>query len=122
MLESNILYTVSNYLACTFNNNLFVNKSQASFPNLTGNNNQFGLSSASLFVTSTSNDARYQLRAGSPAIGAGVGGMDAGMFGGANPYRLSGIPPTPSIYKLTSGSTQTSGNPYTIIFSTRSNN
>jgi hypothetical protein len=71
---------------------------------------------------SFSNDGRYALTAGSPAKGAGQNGTDMGMYGGANPYKLSGIPRIPSIYKLTAPSTTTSGNPYTITASERGNN
>ena len=69
-----------------------------------------------------SNDGRYALKPGSPAIGAGAGGIDCGMFGGTNPYKLSGMPRIPAFYKLTAPSNITSTNPYTITFSVRSNN
>lgn len=71
---------------------------------------------------SYSNDAKWALPAGSPAKGAGQGGADMGMFGGANPYKLSGMPRIPAIYRLTAPSNLTSGNPYTITLSVRSNN
>ena len=71
---------------------------------------------------SFSNDARWTLKAGSPAKSAGSGGSECGMFGGTNPYKLSGIPRVPSFYKLTSSSTTASTNPYTVTFSVRSNN
>ncbi len=71
---------------------------------------------------SFSNDGRWVLKAGSPAIGKGLGGTDCGIFGGTNPYKLSGIPPVPSFYLLTAASSITSTNPYTITFSVRSNN
>jgi hypothetical protein len=32
----------------------------------------------------------------SPGLGAGFGGTDCGIFGGAEPYVLSGIPPIPN--------------------------
>jgi len=47
---------------------------------------------------SVSTDGDWQLRSGSPAIGAGLDGVDCGMFGGSTPYVLSGIPAIPSIY------------------------
>lgn len=83
-----------------------------------------------VFVTSPSGypaapyslDNRYALSSTSPAKGAGEGGTDCGIFGGLNKYRLSGIPPTPSFYKLTAPTTTASSNPYTITFSVRSNN
>lgn len=36
-------------------------------------------------------DTQWRLKAGSPAIGAGIGGIDCGMYGGATPYKPSGI-------------------------------
>lgn len=52
-------------------------------------------------LTNPSTDGKYQLigEAGTnPAIGYGVLGEDCGIFGGSNPYVLSGIPALPSIY------------------------
>ncbi len=46
-------------------------------------------------------DTRWQLQSNSPAIGAGVDGEDCGIFGGPNPYKLSGIHSRPLIYELT---------------------
>jgi hypothetical protein len=71
---------------------------------------------------SFSNDGMWALKAGSPAKGTGQSGADMGIYGGANPYKLSGIPRIPAIYKLTAPSNTTSGNPYTITLSVRSNN
>jgi len=45
-------------------------------------------------------DARWQLAPNSLAIGAGEGGIDCGIFGGNDPYILSGLPPQPIIYEL----------------------
>ena len=46
-----------------------------------------------------SDDAKWMLKAGSPAIGAGVSGVDCGAFGGVTPYVLSGVPNLPHIYE-----------------------
>jgi hypothetical protein len=46
-----------------------------------------------------STDGKWQLKTGSPAIGAGVGGADCGVFGGNTPYILSGLPNLPRIYE-----------------------
>ncbi len=91
------------------------------------NHNQTNVNIGAVFVGyptqgTYSNDGRYVLAAGSPAIGTGENGVDCGVYGTTDPYRLSGIPPIPSFYKLTAPSTTTSGNPYTITFSVRSNN
>lgn len=69
-----------------------------------------------------SSDGRFALSAGSPAIKAGEGQTDCGIFGGPTPYHLSGIPSIPSIYKLTAPTTTATTNPYKITFSVRSNN
>ena len=92
-----------------------------------GNNNQVNVSSIDLFTSTGSDDGRYQLKPGSPAIGAGepINGVtpDAGAFGTADPYRLSGIPPIPTIYSLTvPASVPATATSINITFSTRSNN
>ncbi len=53
-------------------------------------------------IGTTSADARYQLKAGSPALTVGAGSTAIGMFAGSYPYKLSGLPPIPSIYLLSS--------------------
>lgn len=55
--------------------------------------NIFNVNTSLLFVGLVGNttDTQWRLRAGSPAIGAGEGGIDCGMYGGATPYRPSGI-------------------------------
>jgi hypothetical protein len=86
----------------------------------TANGNQQNVAAANLFVGGTaSTDGAYQLRAGSPAIGTGESGTDVGTFGGAVPYRLSGIPNVPTIYQY---SQSVSGNTLNATISTRSNN
>mgnify|MGYP001818958876 FL=1 len=46
-----------------------------------------------------STDGKWELKAGSPAIGTGSGGVDCGAFGGPTSYVLSGIPGLPHIYE-----------------------
>ncbi len=74
---------------------------------------------AQVYVETGSYDAAYQLCAGSPAIGAGVGGVDCGIFGGATPYKLSGIPAIPTIYNFVAPAT---GFTIPIQLGARSNN
>lgn len=52
-----------------------------------------------IFVDTGSPDGMYQLKESSPAKGYAVNGDDCGMFGGDEPYLLSGIPPIPTIYE-----------------------
>jgi len=93
-----------------------------------GDGNQNNVSQASLFIGATGNstDGQWRLAAGSPAIGAGetVSGItpDCGPFGTPDPYRLSGIPPIPTIYSLTVPTSVPVGQPLNVTISTRSNN
>lgn len=121
-----------------FQNNVLVSPSVANLPLNTfsynictgtqfpsGSNNQQNVNNASIFVGyptqgSYTSDNRYELLPGSPAEGTGNGGVDCGVFGGTQPYILSGIPPIPTIYKFESPNVVT-GN-FNITVSTRSNN
>jgi hypothetical protein len=106
----------------TVTNNLAVNAAVFG----TGNGNITG-TAAAIFEDPTnvsasfSEDTRWKLKAGSPAIGTGFGGIDMGIYGGAFPYIPSGIPSIPSIYKLAVPSTVTS-NTMNITISTKNNN
>lgn len=84
-------------LNCTFNNNISV-----SYQFGTGVNGNIGnVKMDEIFIGSTVNasqDGRYQLKSGSKATGAGLNGVDCGMFGGNEPYVLSGLPAFPAIY------------------------
>lgn len=78
-------------------------------------------------TTLNSSDAAFQLTANSPARNAGlIPGTatvtDCGPYGGTNPYKASGIPATPSFYRLNSPSSTTSGTTYPVTFSVRANN
>ena len=122
--------TIFNYSNTTFVNCFLTDLSQMPLvPAVTGTNNVFNVNAdnGNVFVGyptqgTNSNDGRFMLKAGSPAIGAGTGGVDCGAFGNTNPYKLSGIPATPAFYKLSAPSVNTSTNPYQITFSVRSNN
>jgi len=72
-----------------------------------GNGNLNSQLPASVFVNTGSDDAKWRLKAGSPAIGAGFNGVDIGLFGGAAPYTLSGIPAIPRITHLVVPTTAT---------------
>lgn len=121
-------------------NNIFTSGSTLKFANCTvkynisvtnnlpsDNNNQNNKPFESLFVQGSSPDGKYILKAGSPAIGAGepINGVtpDAGAFGTADPYRISGIPAIPTIYQLTvPENVSSTATKMTVTFSTRSNN
>ena len=98
----------------TVSHNIFA-QSQPSNP---GTNNQFNIDPSTLFIgpDGNSTDAQWQLSESSPAKGAGTNGDDAGMFGGPNPYILSGIPAIPRITEFIAPSSGSgnSGLPVTI--------
>ncbi len=88
----------------------------------TANNNKANVAEGSLFLgaLTASTDGTWQLKAGSPAIGAGVGGIDCGAFGGLGPYILSGVPTGPVIYQLNVSSHSTSGNKLPVTIKVKS--
>lgn len=55
--------------------------------------------------TGISTDAQWKLKTASPAIAYGANGEDCGLYGGIDPYVLSGMPPVPSIYYFSAPST-----------------
>jgi hypothetical protein len=79
------------------------------------NSNQASVAMSTVFVidpaTSSpspyTTDSRWTLKAGSPAIGAGASAEDCGIFGGGDPYVLSGLPAVPAIYDLIAPTTAT---------------
>jgi hypothetical protein len=93
-IENNIFLTAGTAIGETLNstikNNVFVSASQTN----ADATNVFGATVAALFVGLPGNttDTQWKLKPGSPALGAGVGGTDCGMYAGINPpYRISGI-------------------------------
>lgn len=98
-----------------FENNLFSGNSVPAT-----NGNQINVTMNAVFVGGTG-DAQYLLAFGSPAIGAGVGGTDCGLFGGLEPYKLSGIPPVPSIFTLGAATSTDQGTPLQVTISSRAN-
>jgi hypothetical protein len=111
VVENNVIQGIINISNSIFNNNILragsFNATNTAYYNNIGNDNQFGnqngnqqyVDMANVFLGTGSSDGQWQLKPGSPAIGAGTGGQDCGMFGGPNPYILSGIPPIPAIYE-----------------------
>lgn len=97
----------------TFRNNILIDRNikvDIKSPNIQNNlaqNAQFGTDNgnriyepADLFMGGTSSDGKYRIKANSPFIAAGTGGTQPGIFGGSEPYELSGVPPIPIIYEL----------------------
>ena len=115
IIENNVLYGNIVVNNAEFHNNILItggsSLSNVNYTHNIGNGTQFGSQNGNqqnvnmsiIFIGSTgdySTDARWQLAPGSPAIAAGVGGTDIGMFGGSTPYKLSGIPNIPAIYEI----------------------
>lgn len=72
---------------------------------VSGNGNQNNVVMTDVFLnTGSTNGKKYKLKVGSPAIGQGSGGLDIGIFGGSQPFQLSGMPAIPSIFNLVTSS------------------
>jgi hypothetical protein len=56
-----------------------------------------------IFVTNGTTDGKYQLEdyPANPALDAGIFDDECGLFGGSDPYKLSGIPDIPTIFEFT---------------------
>lgn len=91
----------------------------------TGNGNINGVTSSSIFTyISSSNipDSGYQLAVGSPAIGTGTSGANMGIFAGASPFVLSGLPPRPIITNFISSGVGNTTTPLQVSVTVRGNN
>ncbi len=88
----------------------------------TTNGNLGNLTFAQVFVSSGSFDGQWRLRTGSPAIGAGIGGIDCGIFGGSTPYVLSGLPAIPALTRLFTTGTGSNTTPLQVTISIESKN
>jgi hypothetical protein len=109
-IENNVIYGRVSIFNAVFNNNILregeFSSSNSVLNNNLANGSQFGnengnqsnVNMFNVFLGAGSTDGQWKLKQGSPAIGAGVGGIDCGMFGGEFPYILSGLPGIPSIY------------------------
>lgn len=115
---------VSSGAGNTISNNICLG--QAGTPAGNGNVN-FGDETLTFLVanpwpTITTEDVKFQLAAGSPAIGIGTGGTNAGAFGGANPYVLSGVPAYPVITNFTTTGVGNTATPLQVSVTVRSSN
>ena len=86
-----------------------------------GNDNVNGVLMSAIFVGAGSEDAMWTLQAGVDALYPASDATERGIFGGADPYVLSGIPPVPTIYHLLSPTNAQAGTPLQVEISTRSN-
>lgn len=111
----------------TVKNNVFVSAEGVAVPTTsTGNtltDNIFSVTAANLFVETTLTvDNDFILKTNSPAIGVGLDNIDAGAFGGLNAYKLSGLPPIPSVYELSTNGVGTKENGLSVTLKAKSNN
>jgi hypothetical protein len=94
---NNIMYLGSFVGTGNLISNNLANASQ--FGNTSGNQENVVMSNVFVGVgPGISTDGQWALKVGSPALGAGYGGVDAGIFSGQSPYVLSGLPPIPAVY------------------------
>lgn len=107
----------------TFNNNIFLTSSNEPGSITNGSNNIFYGFFESVFrrLWGGTTDLFWTLIQNSPAFGAGIDGVDCGIFGGPEPYVISGIPPVPVFYGLSSPQGPVTTNPFIINFSIKSN-
>jgi hypothetical protein len=97
----NNIHVATNVPDCiSISNSVVENNIGAStqFGNTHGNQQNVDMTTVFLYTGST--DGQYRLKSGSPAIGAGVGGVDCGSFGGNYPYVLSGMVSGPSVWYM----------------------
>ena len=88
------------------------------------NTNMMDVDMSTVFLgpIESSTEGQWQLKDGSPALEAGVNGVDAGMFGGSTPYVLSGIPSIPNIYELNVDEVGTSEGGLKVTIKVKANN
>lgn len=107
LFENNIFYQVGGFLynssSNTFRNNVFrlanpLGGSDISEQNLFSVTNLFMVPNTAFDYT-----GNYHLAAGSPAIHAGKGGTDCGIYGGPRPYKEAAVPSNPHIRSKTIG-------------------
>lgn len=90
-------------------NNFFVSYSSPNVDSLNGNYHNIPATDLFNNPSDPNYETRWELAPSSPAVGRGLNGEDCGIFGGAEPYILSGIPFVPNIYELNVPFTGTSG-------------
>lgn len=90
--------------------------------NITTNSvNNLAQSNLGFINESGTADNSMQLQTTSPAKGAGKSGEDMGIFGGAMPYVLSGIPAVPNVYELTIAPVAAGATSISVTVSAKSN-
>jgi hypothetical protein len=133
IVENNVILGIITINSSTFGNNI-LRDGNATFTNCnpfnsicnaaqfgTENGNQSFVTMTSVFVASGTTDGKWKLSLSSPAVGAGWGGIDCGMYGGPDPYVLSGIPDIPVITLMSVAGRASSTQGLNVILNIRSN-
>jgi len=116
IISNNILESV-NLNGCSYNS-FYNNLTDASSISLgatnSGSGNIFSIPLNTVFATYPNNTYNYlhdlHLSVSSPAVGAGLGGSDLGIYGGSDPYKEGSVPHNPHIQlKVISGTTNPQG-------------
>lgn len=125
-LSNNIVVAGANFTFNTgtlFSNNIDAyNGTRAIFGTTNGNKGATTVAAVFVGATGNSTDGQWKLKAGSPAIAAAADGGDCGMYGGQDPYVLSGAPPIPLFTKLLNSSVGSNTSPVKITISVESKN
>lgn len=123
---NNIMITGSVNLAnCNTYNNIDAEATANSTAFGTANGNLANVDKTKLFLglPDSSTDGQWRLKAGSVAIGAGFNGADCGMYGGTDPYEVSGLSKLdyPAITSFTTSGSGSDTTPLSVTISTKSN-
>lgn len=123
-LTSTILFVEGISSGNTISNNICLG--QAATPSGSGNissaNGDITFLVLNPWATIGTEDSKFQLATGSPAAGIGTGGTNAGAFGGASPYVLSGMPAYPVITNYTVSGAGNTSVPLNVSVTVRGNN
>lgn len=120
IISNNIIYGYLTLRNSTFTNNIlragvFNDNTNNTITNNICNATQFpagtnmqNVNMDSVFVGTGTTDSQWQIKDTSFARTYGVDNAECGIFGGVNPYVLSGMPPVPSVYYFSAPSTVSS--------------
>lgn len=144
IIENNVFRWYNYFFNSIVRNNIFLqnatnvitsNGTSNAFQNNILVGNQTGLGSTNIIAVpeaticegyptkdNRSFDDLFKLKAGSPALGAGIGGIDCGAFAGTTPYKLSGLPFVPLIYQINAPTTGNATQGINVNVKIRANN
>lgn len=124
IIQNNISADIDSPLDEANRNNTVMNNILA-IDGINADGNQYNIDMTNVFVDfdgslSYSTDSKWQLKTGSPAIGAGVDSVDCGAYGGVQSYVLSGLPDLPHIYEAEIPTTANSGEGLSVMIKVKS--